>query len=381
MITLAEVIKSSDNHRLGILAAKIDPASIMAILTRKAAEGVDEIYLTDRKGRLIVSSTSIFGSSPQSIFAANLLATGNDLDQTPSEYMSFRDHPVVGLGTMIPGTDWAVFAEMEKAGAYADIVQMRTIIFVIVGTLLMAMGALAYFLGHTIVRPLKRLSRDAGKVASGNLDVDIPVHGNNEVSYLTQVFNHMVSSLRRGQAEISQAHEALIEKNRELHLLSITDGLTGLFNRKHLMDLFDMEMARTRRYRIPFTVMIADIDHFKKINDTYGHLAGDSVLRRIADTLVQVVRECDHVGRYGGEEFLIILPNSDAIGAMQMAQRIREKISQVRFHNDGNTISMTISVGVAQCVDGKDSVEAILSRADTALYQAKANGRNQAIGP
>ena len=127
--------------------------------------------------------------------------------------------------------------------------------------------------------------------------------------------------------------------------------------------------------------MIADIDHFKKINDTYGHLAGDAVLRRIADTLGHVVRECDHVGRYGGEEFLIILPSSDAAGAMQMAQRIREQICQVRFYNDGNEISMTISVGVAQCIDGDDSVEAILSRADTALYQAKANGRNQVIGP
>lgn len=282
---------------------------------------------------------------------------------------------------MLPEMDWAVFAEMEKAGAYADIMQLRTITFMIVGILLLAMGALAYFLGHTIVRPLKRLSGDAGKVASGDLNVDIPVHGNNEVSYLTQVFNHMVSSLRRGQAEISQAHEALIEKNRELHLLSITDGLTNLFNRKHLMDLFDMEMARTRRYRIPFSVMIADIDHFKKINDTYGHLAGDAVLRRIADSLRHVVRECDHVGRYGGEEFLIILPSSDADGAMQMARRIREQICQERFYNDGNELSMTISVGVAQCTDGEDSVEAILSRADTALYQAKANGRNQVIGP
>ena len=381
VLTLAEVIKSSDNRSLGILAVKIDLASIMAILERKAAEGVDEIYLTDKKGRLIVSSASIFGNPPQSVFARNLLATGSDLSQAPAEYTNYRDQPVVGLGTIIPEMGWVVFAEMEKTGAYADIMQLRTITFIIVGILLLAMGALAYFLGHTIVRPLKRLSGDAGKVASGDLNVDIPVHGNNEVSYLTQVFNHMVSNLRRGQAEISQAHEALIEKNRELHLLSITDGLTNLFNRKHLMDIFDMEMARTRRYRIPFSVMIADIDHFKKINDTHGHLAGDAVLRRIADTLRHVVRECDHVGRYGGEEFLIILPSSNADGAMQMAQRIREQICQVRFYNDGNEISMTISVGVAQCTEGEDTVEAILSRADTALYQAKANGRNQVIGP
>ena len=380
-ITLAEVIQSSDNRRLGILAAKIDLASIRAILERKAADGVDEIYLTDKKGRLIVSSISFVGKPPHSIFAAKLLSADTDLNQAPTEYMNFRDQPVLGLGTMIPATGWAVVAEMEKTGAYADIMQLRTITWMIVGTLLLAMGALAYFLGHTIVRPLKRLSGDAGKVASGDLNVDIPVRGNNEVSYLTQVFNHMVSSLRRGRAEISQAHEALIEKNRELHQLSITDGLTDLYNRKHLMDLFDMEMARARRYRIPFSVLIADIDYFKKINDTYGHLAGDSVLRRIADTLRHTVRECDHVGRYGGEEFLIILPNSDAAGAMKMAQRIRGQISQLSFYNDGNEISMTISVGVAQCHNDEDSVEAILGRADSALYQAKAGGRNQVIGP
>ncbi len=381
VITLAEVIKSSDNRPLGTLAVKIDLAAIMDILKRKAAGGVDEIYLRDRRGKVIVSSMAIVGNPPLSIAGTNQLAAGANLTQTPTEYISYRENAVVGLGADIPSTDWAVIAEMSKAGAYADITRLGKITCMLVGIMLLVMGALAYFLGHTIVRPLQLLSSEASRVASGDLNVDVPVRGTSEVSYLTQVFNHMVSSLKRGQMEIAQAHDALVEKNHELHELSITDGLTGLFNRKHLMDLFDMEMARTRRYRIPFSVMIADIDHFKKINDTYGHLAGDSVLRRIADTLSQMVRECDHVGRYGGEEFLIILPNSDAAGAMKTAQRIRHGVHQVRFYNDGNEIVLTVSVGVAQCNDGEDSVEAILSRADAALYQAKETGRNQVIGP
>jgi diguanylate cyclase (GGDEF)-like protein len=381
VITLAEEIKSSDNRRLGILAAKIDLTAITTILRRRAAEGLDEIYLTDRRGRLVASSTPISGKPSRSMHASTLLAAGTDPPPTPSSYTSYRNQSVVGLGKSIPATAWAVFAEMEESGAYANIVRLGEITFILVGVLLLAMGILAYFLAHTIVGPLKRLGGEAGRVASGDLNVDIPVSGSSEISYLTQVFNHMVSSLRDGQVEISQAHEALMEKNRELHLLSITDGLTGLFNRKHLMDLFDMEMARTRRYRIPFSVLIADIDHFKRINDTYGHLAGDSVLRRLADTLRQTVRECDHIGRYGGEEFLIIVPNSDATGAVEMAQRIRDQISRVRFYNDGEEITMTISVGVAHCAEGEESAEAVLSRADTALYQAKNNGRNQVIGP
>jgi len=201
------------------------------------------------------------------------------------------------------------------------------------------------------------------------------------VSYLTQVFNHMVANLRRSQDEISQAHEALIEKNRELHQLSITDSLTGIFNRKHVMDLFEMEFIRTQRYGTPFSVLIADLDHFKAVNDTYGHLAGDSVLRRIATAMVESVRACDHVGRYGGEEFVVVLPNTDFEGAMEMAERIRQTLRLVKFNSDGEEFSMTLSMGVAVCRNDDTGVEAILKRADDALYQAKANGRNRVIGP
>jgi len=381
VITLAEEIKSSDNRRLGVLATKIDLGTLYEIISRRASENADEIYLTNAKGGLIVSSSSFMGDPKQSAFAAGVLASGTPFPGKPTEYTSHHGQTVVGIGARVSNTSWSVVAERKKSVAYADIVRIGKITFLIVGLLLMAMGVLAYLLAHTIVRPLKRLSGEAGKVASGDLQVDIPVHGTSELSYLTQVFNHMVSSLRRGQEEISQAHDALIEKNRELHRLSITDGLTGLYNRKHVMDLFDMEFVRTQRYKIPFSVQIADLDHFKSINDTYGHLAGDAVLRRISEALGQSVRACDHVGRYGGEEFLVILPNTDADGAMDMAERIRQEISQVEFFNDGEAFSMTLSMGVAVCLDGDDSVEGILHRADDALYRAKANGRNQVIGP
>jgi diguanylate cyclase (GGDEF)-like protein len=128
-------------------------------------------------------------------------------------------------------------------------------------------------------------------------------------------------------------------------------------------------------------VLIADLDHFKAVNDTYGHLAGDSVLRSIAKAMVESVRACDHVGRYGGEEFVVVLPNTGIKGAMDMAERIRRKIRLVTFNNDGEEFSMTLSIGVALCHDDDKSVEAILKRADDALYRAKANGRDQVIGP
>ncbi|WP_319523508.1 diguanylate cyclase [Breoghania sp.] len=381
VVVLAEEIKSPDNKRLGILATKTDLASLVNILKRKASGNADEIYLTDAKGNLIATSASSFDRSSRSVLAAKTLTTGTGFSRLPVEYDSHRGQTVVGLGAIIPSTDWAVVAEMEKSGAYADIVRLGTWTILIVCVLLMAMGLFAYLLGHSIVKPLQRLSGEAGKVASGDLKVDLPVHGNTEVSYLTQVFNHMVASLRRGQEEISQAHEALIEKNRELHRISITDSLTGIFNRKHVMDLFDMEFIRTQRYGIPFSVLIADLDHFKEVNDTYGHLAGDSVLRSIAKAMVESVRACDHVGRYGGEEFVVVLPNTEIDGAMEMAERIRQTIRRVTFNNDGEEFSMTISMGVAVCQEDDKSVETILKRADDALYRAKADGRDQVIGP
>jgi diguanylate cyclase (GGDEF)-like protein len=381
VITLAELIKSSDNRPLGILAAKIDLAAIMTILKKHAVRDIVEIFLIDRQGKPMVSSKAVLDHSMPLHAAPSIPTAGAGATGSVIESIGFRQQPVVGVSAGVPATDLTIVAEMEKADAYADILRLRTLTITLVSVLLLAMGILAYFLGHSIVRPLKRLSDNAGQVAAGDLHVKVPVRGASEVSYLSQVFNHMVASLQRSRMEISEAQEALMEKNRELHHLSVTDGLTGLFNRKHLMDLLEMELARNQRYQAPFSVMIADIDHFKRINDTYGHLAGDAVLRRIADTLRKTVRECDHVGRYGGEEFLIILPNSDAVGAVEMAQRIREQISQVSFYNDGNEISMTVSVGVAQCAEDEDRTEALISRADAALYQAKDNGRNRVIGP
>ena len=381
VITLAEEIKSSNNRRLGILATKIDLGSLYEIFKRRVAEGADELYLTNAKGEIIVTSSSFLGGTDRSAFAAGVLGTDAGFPENPTEYTSHHGHQVVGFGVRIPNTDWSVVAEIKKADAYAEIVRMGELTALIVGLLVMAMGLFAYLLGHSIVKPLQRLSSEAGKVASGNLQVDVPVQGNSEVSYLTQVFNHMVDSLRRGQEEISQAHDALIEKNRELHQLSITDSLTGIFNRKHVMDLFEMEFIRTQRYGTPFSVLIADLDHFKAVNDTYGHLAGDSVLRRIANAMAESVRACDHVGRYGGEEFVVVLPNTEIEGAMEMAERIRQTIRLVKFNSDGEEFSMTLSMGVAVCRNDDTGVEAILKRADDALYQAKANGRNQVIGP
>jgi diguanylate cyclase (GGDEF)-like protein len=209
--------------------------------------------------------------------------------------------------------------------------------------------------------------------------VDIPVSGLSEVSYLTQVFNHMVYSLRRNREKLSSANLALRETNEELHQISITDGLTGLFNRNHIMELLGREKSHAQLTHGRLSVLMIDIDYFKKINDTYGHPVGDTVMVRLAETLTASVRECDFVGRYGGEEFMVILPDSTVDNALITAERIRKNVGNLQFIEDRESFSVTVSVGVAGFPDNGERTESILTQADNALYQAKDEGRNRVV--
>ncbi|HEY5556755.1 diguanylate cyclase [Acetobacterium sp.] len=159
----------------------------------------------------------------------------------------------------------------------------------------------------------------------------------------------------------------------EIRRLSITDKLTQSYNRLKTDDTLEKELERSNRTKIPFSVILLDIDHFKSVNDTFGHQVGDTVLVELADILKNNVRSIDIVGRWGGEEFLIILPETDKNGAMLKAEKLRTLIDKNNFTKAGK---ITASFGVS-AYDGDTSPENIVSRADAALYQAKENGRNR----
>jgi diguanylate cyclase (GGDEF)-like protein len=196
---------------------------------------------------------------------------------------------------------------------------------------------------------------------------------------MTEVFNNMVTRLRQGREELGAMNRTLRERNRELHELSITDSLTGLYNRKHLMEVLTKEVARAERYQRPLAVLMIDVDHFKLYNDTCGHLAGDEVLRNIAAIFRGCLRESDCVGRYGGEEFLIILPETVADDAWRIADRIRSRLAEEDFPTDSKPVKITISGGIATFPGNGRSPESLLKSADAALYQAKNHGRNRVV--
>ncbi len=178
---------------------------------------------------------------------------------------------------------------------------------------------------------------------------------------------------RRFQGLLRQSYEASLS-------LALTDSLTGLYNRRYLLtylqELMDGAEARPK----PSAILLIDVDHFKLVNDTHGHAAGDRVLRRLADTMTGHVRNIDMVSRIGGEEFVVVMPDTNAAGAELVAQRLLKQVARDPFDiGDGGSIPVTISIGIALSDDGEDTIDTFLARADAALYSAKHQGRNQVV--
>jgi two-component system cell cycle response regulator len=175
----------------------------------------------------------------------------------------------------------------------------------------------------------------------------------------------------RLRQELQSAHRHLAE-------MATRDELTGLFNRRYLMQSLETELNRARRYRQPLTLCMFDLDHFKRLNDSHGHEAGDTVLRAVARTLQQTVRSPDIAGRYGGEEFMVLLINTDLHKAELFGNRLREKIGEREFRFAGaKPLVVTCSIGLSEYALGEQDAAALISLADKAMYAAKRHGRNQ----
>jgi two-component system, cell cycle response regulator len=206
--------------------------------------------------------------------------------------------------------------------------------------------------------------------------------------YLTKPINFPELEARvRSMLRIKRLQDELDEKNRELEVanrrlrrLSITDGLTELFNHRHMHELLHEEFERTKRSEEPMAVAMLDLDRFKQVNDTYGHPTGDVILYETGKILRDTAREIDMVGRYGGEEFIAILPGADEEAAARFAERVREAVANHVYRDEATEVRMTVSSGVASFPGEADPYpEALIRRADQALYVAKETGRNRVV--
>ncbi len=203
---------------------------------------------------------------------------------------------------------------------------------------------------------------------------------------LTQLSARLKETIRKTQRELRKTKEELT-KNAKLveHLkeeldkykeMAIIDELTGIFNRRGILDLLRREVARSERFNLPLSIAMVDVDDFKRINDTFGHVTGDKVLKAVALIMKSAIRRIDMLGRYGGEEFLIIFPNTPKDNARVAAEKLRKEVESHKFKYRDQEFRVTISLGVAEYTYG-DSVEVLISKADEALYKAKRAGKNR----
>jgi diguanylate cyclase (GGDEF)-like protein len=193
--------------------------------------------------------------------------------------------------------------------------------------------------------------------------------------------NARVRELTERLASLESANLDLLIKNSALSEISARDSLTGLYNRWYVMEKIDSEMNRSLRHGCPVSLIMLDIDHFKRVNDSFGHSTGDRVLRSVGQVLRDSCRVYDVAGRYGGEEFCIVLPETKVSNTTAVAERIRERLAASRFDVGADSVVVTASIGIAgiDSLEGEASLSpsALIDRADLALYSAKHHGRNR----
>lgn len=240
---------------------------------------------------------------------------------------------------------------------------------------------LAFLLSCVFSERITRLSTKAAQAAQGDFSISIPNEGKDEIGQLAQSLQQLLQTIRNKIVDLKETNKELSQLKEIAEELSITDGLTQLYNYRYFISYLDMEIKRSRRYCHPLSLLMLDIDYFKNYNDCNGHPAGNVVLAQLAEILKNSCRETDVITRYGGEEFAIILSETDSHSAMLVAETIREKVGSSIFPLTENQPrgKITVSIGLATLPKDAEDLEELVTKADQALYWAKKTGKNKAV--
>lgn len=364
-----------------------DSANLQALvdgLARDDAEIVSAAIL-DRDGKVWVSSGDYlatglsdapawFGDRDGRRMRLVLPVTHTPLriDDFPGEF---------GLGA---GADKPMgYIVMRVSLASLDGERDRILILAVAAFLLAALvgGGLAVFLARSVTAPLGHIVSVVGRIGRGDLTARIEVGADCVLGALVDDINRMAANVALTQEDMRRRID---EATRELQIQKLdaerearSDPLTGLNNRRAFLEYAERDVRRALRYDFPVALIMLDLDHFKTVNDTYGHPVGDRVLAALAETLRQTTREVDAIGRLGGEEFAILMPDAGAEAALQAAERVRKAVEALTLDVDGLCLVVTASFGVAVHGRADETIHDLFTRADRALYRAKQRGRNR----
>jgi diguanylate cyclase (GGDEF)-like protein len=370
VMLIAVPIKAASGRLLGAMAARLNFDGIEKIVKGFAVGHTGGVHIVDRHSRIVVTSAPTAGPALATRVPAAATTKLLDSGDATTPYADAGGQRVIGTMRPVSVIGWTAVAEIARAEAYARVSRQRNVALVMLAGLVIAVGFAAYVLALTVARPLERLTAGATQVGDGDFDVHVPVLDYGEVGYLTRAFNKMVAHLRDGREELAAINVAL-------ETLSVTDGLTGLFNHKHLMQTLHTEVARAQRHKHPLSVLMIDVDHFKQYNDRFGHQLGDKLLADIAALFKRTTRSIDYVARYGGDEFLLLLHEVASSDAMLLADRVRSAVADATFGPGDHKV--TVSIGVASYPEHGETAEAVIASADAGLYKAKRSGRNEIV--
>jgi diguanylate cyclase (GGDEF)-like protein len=353
-----------DHHGFLVMEAGLQELLPLLKTSLPLREGSGElIALLARAGDkvIVTAGGQVAGSGP-----AGMTPPIRSLRDAPRQLREFSGEGglrLVGILHPLSEVPWDLVLAENADVVFAGLIRERNRILLITILLTIAIGGSATIVASRIILPLQALTDGVLRVAGGDLEARVHVRRQDELGIVSTMFNEMVQRLKEGQVKLEQ--------------MATTDPLTGLANRKQIMTDLEIHLEQHHRYGSDFSLLMVDIDHFKRINDTHGHQTGDAVLVQMARIFRETLRSLDSAGRYGGEEFLILLGQIDAEHAKQTAERIRSSVARHVFVIGDVSLQVTVSIGVGGLKEESDSSSEIIGRADRALYAAKAGGRNR----
>jgi len=378
-LSISVPVLSVDDFILGALIVTFDMDNVQSSLKDPLKSPPGEVLLLDKDGSIMLASDkSAVDTNPEITIEPAILQR---LQETPGEFEIFRglaQGKIFGLAYTSEKPPITIIASRSYKSIYAAWKQQRNLFIALISVILLVVTTIAFRMGHAIVVPLQRLINATERIVKGDLNVALTNTQRNELGQLTFMFNQMTDKLRQNQAEIIAATTAMQQKNKLLETLSITDSLTGLYNRNKLNAIITDQLARYARNRRPFAVLMIDVDYFKTLNDSLGHVAGDEILVSVSKKISQSIRTVDFAARYGGDEFIVILTESTVDEAIKTAERIRSQVINIHCNTINESVKVTLSIGIIQSEPEDTSLTLLLSRVDSALYEAKHAGRNQA---
>ncbi len=378
-LSISVPVLSIDDYILGALIITFDLRNIQSSLKDSVKSPPGDVFLLDKNGNIMLASNALAPGVENSLSLDPEVL--QRLQDNPGEFEVFQglqQEKAIGLAYMSEKPPITIIASRSHESIYAAWTQQRNLFIGLISVILLIVTTIAFRMGHAIVIPLQRLICATEKIVKGDLNVELTTTQKNEMGQLTQMFNQMTDRLRQNQAEINAASTAMQLKNQLLETLSITDSLTGLYNRNKLNLIINDQLARYARNKRPFAVLMIDVDYFKTLNDSLGHVAGDEILTAVAKKIFHCIRSVDFAARYGGDEFILILTETTVDEAMKTAERIRSHVANIYCNAINNTVQVTLSIGIIQSEPEDTSLTILLSRVDSALYEAKHAGRNQA---